>query len=293
MPMRRLVVLRTTSRPEWRRRSCRPSRTGTARTCSRRSAPSCRRRCGASRWRHSRKASCLRSVAGSRSPHTRRERGAHRARPAPTPGTPVGDAPAGHARPRVGVLALQGDFALHAAALESVGCEPVRVSLPEHLDQALAALVLPGGESTTMLRLLESTGLRAPLEAFVREKPVLGTCAGLILLSREADKLPAPTFGVLDVTTARNAWGRQVHSFTGEVDVPALGGAIEGVFIRAPRITRVGASVEVIATYEGEPVGVRQGHTVALTFHPELTTDRRVHAWFVHQVVHVEKRSSR
>ena len=185
------------------------------------------------------------------------------------------------------MLSLQGDFALHAAALSELGCEPVRVSLPEHLHPALAALVLPGGESTTMLRLLESTGLRAPVEAFVREHPVLGTCAGLILLARDADRLPAPTFGVLDVTAARNAWGRQVHSFSDEVEAPALGGALTGVFIRAPRITRVGEGVEVLARYRGEPVGVRQGNVVALTFHPELTGDRRVHAWFLNEVVKV------
>jgi 5'-phosphate synthase pdxT subunit len=188
---------------------------------------------------------------------------------------------------RIGVLSLQGDFALHATALDEVGCEPVRVSLPDQLDPSLAALVIPGGESSTMLRLLESTGLRAPLEAFVRERPVLGTCAGLILLAREADRLPAPTLGVLDVTAARNAWGRQVHSFTGEVDIPALGGTLQGVFIRAPRITRVGEGVEVLARYRGEPVGVRQGNVVALAFHPELTADRRAHAWFVNEVVKV------
>jgi 5'-phosphate synthase pdxT subunit len=192
---------------------------------------------------------------------------------------------------RVGVLSLQGDFALHAAALSELGCEPVRVSLPEHLDRSLAALVLPGGESSTMLRLLASTGLREPLEAFVRERPVLGTCAGLILLAREADRLPAPTLGVLDVTAARNAWGRQVHSFTGAVEAPALGGAVTGVFIRAPRLTRVGPGVEVIARYQGEPVGVRQGNVVALAFHPELTGDRRAHAWFLNEVVAAGKRA--
>lgn len=193
---------------------------------------------------------------------------------------------------RIGVLSLQGDFSLHAAALRELECEPVRVSLPEHLDADLAALVLPGGESTTMLRLLASTGLRQPLEAFLREKPVLGTCAGLILLSREADKLPAPTFGALDVTTARNAWGRQVHSFTAMVDAPEMGGDIEGVFIRAPRVTRVGPGVEVVARYQGEPVGVRQGHVMALAFHPELTSDRRAHAWFVEALVRPGKRKA-
>ena len=193
---------------------------------------------------------------------------------------------------RIGVLSLQGDFALHAAALRELDCEPVRVTLPEHLSPALAALVLPGGESTTMLRLLESTGLRAPVDAFIREKPVLGTCAGLILLAREADKLPAPTFGALDMTAARNAWGRQVHSFTAPVDAPEMGGTIEGVFIRAPRITRLGPGVEVVARHRGEPVGVRQGHVVALAFHPELTSDRRAHAWFVDELVRTGKRKA-
>ena len=226
------------------------------------------------------------SGARTRSPAARRRPAAEPARSGPA--VP----PASGARARIGVLSLQGDFALHAAALSELGCEPVRVSLPEHLDLALAALVLPGGESTTMLRLLESTGLRVPLEAFVRERPVLGTCAGLILLAHDADRLPAPTLGVLDVTAARNAWGRQVHSFTGAVEAPALGGAVTGVFIRAPRITRVGPGVEVIARYHDEPVGVRQGHVVALAFHPELTGDRRAHAWFLNEVVAPGKRAA-
>lgn len=185
--------------------------------------------------------------------------------------------------PRVGVLALQGDFALHAAALEAVGCTAVRVSLPEHL-AGLEALVLPGGESSTMLRLLDSTGLRGPLEAFVRTKPVLGTCAGLILLARTADRLPRPTLAALDITAERNAWGRQVHSFEDVVESPAIGGDVRGVFIRAPRIRRVGPGVEVFARYQGEPVGVRRGRVAAITFHPELTDDRRLHAWFVREV---------
>jgi 5'-phosphate synthase pdxT subunit len=186
--------------------------------------------------------------------------------------------------PKVGVLSLQGDFALHAAALRDVGAEPVRVSLPEHLSDDLGALILPGGESSTMLRLLESTGLRAPLERFVRERPVFGTCAGLLLLARDADKLPHPTLGVLDVDAKRNAWGRQVHSFTADVAAEPAGGDLPGVFIRAPRITRVGRGVQVIARLGEEPVGVRQGHTVALTFHPELTADRRFHRWFLRDV---------
>jgi 5'-phosphate synthase pdxT subunit len=185
--------------------------------------------------------------------------------------------------PRVGLLSLQGDFEKHRQALEPLGAEAVRVSLPEHL-AGLDALIVPGGESSTMLRLLEATGLRAGLERFVREKPVLGTCAGLILLARSADRLPAPTLGAIDITAERNAWGRQVHSFTGAVDVAPLGGTFDGVFIRAPRITRVGRGVEVIATLDGEPVGVRQGRVAALAFHPELTGDTRLHAWFLRDV---------
>lgn len=186
-------------------------------------------------------------------------------------------------RPRVGVLGLQGDFSLHAAALEACGCEAVRVSLPEHLE-GLEAMVLPGGESSTMLRLLDATGLRSGIERFVRTRPVLGTCAGLILLAREADRLPRPTLGALDITAERNAWGRQVHSFMADVDAPGLGHGLQGVFIRAPRIRRVGKGVQVFARYEGEPVGVRAGRVAAITFHPELTPDRRLHEWFVREV---------
>ncbi len=195
--------------------------------------------------------------------------------------TPRAQRPPG--APRVGLLSLQGDFERHRDAIESLGAEAVRVSLPEHV-RALDAMILPGGESSTMLRLLDSTGLRTGVEAFVRRKPVLGTCAGLILLSRSADKLPAPTLGVIDIGATRNAYGRQVHSFTDDVHVAPLGAALHGVFIRAPRITRVGKGVEVIATWQGEPVGVRQGNAVAIAFHPELTGDTRLHAWFLRDV---------
>lgn len=185
--------------------------------------------------------------------------------------------------PRVGVLSLQGDYAKHGEMLRGLGAEAVRVSLPEHL-HALDALVLPGGESSTMLRLLDATGLRTPLERFVRTKPVLGTCAGLIVLAKDADRLPSPPLAVIDITAVRNGYGRQVHSFHDAVDVAPLAGAFDGVFIRAPRITGVGRGVEVIATREGEPVGVRQGRAVAIAFHPELTSDSRLHAWFLRDV---------
>ena len=185
--------------------------------------------------------------------------------------------------PRVGVLALQGDFACHQRSLAALGATPVRVSLPQDLD-GVEALVIPGGESTTMQRLLEATGLRAPIERFVRERPVLGTCAGLILLGRETPGLPRATFGVLDVTVERNAYGRQIDSFSDMVDAPVLGGAFHAVFIRAPRIRRVGSGVEVIARRGEEPVGVRHGKAIGIAFHPELTQDLRLHRWFLEQV---------
>ena len=188
--------------------------------------------------------------------------------------------------PRVGVLSLQGDFACHRRTLEALGVEAVRVTLPRDL-AGLDALILPGGESTTMLRLLESTGLRAPLEAFVRDRPVLGTCAGIILLGTEVSPLPHPPFAVLDVTVERNAYGRQIDSFSAEVEAPVLGGPFHAVFIRAPRIRRIGAGVEPIARRGEEPVGVRSGRTVGLCFHPELTQDLRFHRWFLERVANL------
>jgi 5'-phosphate synthase pdxT subunit len=187
-------------------------------------------------------------------------------------------------RPRVGVLSLQGDFALHRAALEESGAEPVRVTLPGHLE-GVEALVIPGGESSTMALLMENTGLRGPLESLVAKRPVLGTCAGLILLAREGGTLPTSPLAALDVAVERNAYGRQIDSFSSPVEAPALGGHFDGVFIRAPRIRRVGPGVEVVARLpDGEPVGVRSGRAVGLAFHPELTPDRRFHRWFLREV---------
>lgn len=215
--------------------------------------------------------------------------------------------------PRVGVLSLQGDFACHRGALEALGAEPVRVTLPRDLE-GIAALVLPGGESTTMLRLLAATGLRAPVEAFVKSRPVMGTCAGVILLghggAHGSQGLPAPPLAVLDVAVERNAYGRQIDSFHEDLDVPVVGGRFPGVFIRAPRITRVGKGVEVIARRTSaeakheavhaakhetvqEAVGVRAGRVVGLCFHPELTGDLRLHRWFLTEVAGLDLPSSR
>jgi len=192
---------------------------------------------------------------------------------------------------RVGILGLQGDFARHRASLEALGVEAPPVRLAADLE-GLDALVLPGGESTTMLTLIEAYGLRAPLAAFLQSRPVMGTCAGLILLGRGSEWLPAPPFGALDVTVERNAYGRQVDSFAADVEAPVVGGRFHAVFIRAPRISGIGAGVEVIArrlpgtggTPEGEPVAVRQRRVVGLCFHPELTGDLRFHRWFLAEV---------
>ncbi|HEY6868009.1 MAG TPA: pyridoxal 5'-phosphate synthase glutaminase subunit PdxT [Candidatus Eisenbacteria bacterium] len=184
------------------------------------------------------------------------------------------------------MLSLQGDFERHGATLEALGVEPVRVTLPRDLE-GVAALVIPGGESTTMLRLLETTGLRGPIEAFARSRPVLGTCAGLILLGTSSEGLPAPTLGVIDAAVERNAYGRQIDSFSAEVEVPVVGGAFPGVFIRAPRIRRVGPGASVIARRGEEPVGVRQGEAVGICFHPELTGDLRLHRWFLSEVARI------
>ena len=191
--------------------------------------------------------------------------------------------------PRIGVLGLQGDFARHLAMLESLGVESVHVALARDLEQ-LDALVLPGGESTTMLRLLEASSLRRALERAVATLPVMGTCAGVILLGRGGEGLPAPTLGVLDVSVERNAYGRQRDSFSAELDTPVLAGGFRGVFIRAPRLGALGRGAQVVARLAagharaGEPVGVRQGRVVGLCFHPELTDDSRFHRWFLEEV---------
>lgn len=184
----------------------------------------------------------------------------------------------------LGVLALQGDYARHREALRRAGHDARLVGDAAAL-AACDALVLPGGETTTMLRLLQATGLREPLARFAAERPVLGTCAGLILLARrltDGGRVPAPPLGVLDVEVERNAYGRQIDSFQDALAlVPIDGGPFPGVFIRAPRIRGVGPGVEITVTRGGEPVGVRQGRVLGLCFHPELTEDLRLHRYFL------------
>lgn len=176
---------------------------------------------------------------------------------------------------RIGVLALQGAFAAHARALERLGHVPALVRLPRDLE-GLEGIVLPGGESTTMLNLLDRFELAEPLDRFVRSgAPVLATCAGLILAARAVTHPAQRSFGWLDVDVVRNAWGRQVDSFEARADAPR--DELPLVMIRAPRIGRVGHGVEVLATFEGEPVLVRAGAFTGATFHPELTESLDVH----------------
>jgi pyridoxal 5'-phosphate synthase pdxT subunit len=187
---------------------------------------------------------------------------------------------AGELRPRVGVLAIQGDYAAHAAALIEAGAEPVLVRTPEAL-ATLDGLIIPGGESTTMLRFLERGGFLEALKTFAETKPTFGTCAGCILLAKDVQHPAQGSLGVFDATVERNAYGRQIDSaiITQETSLP--GGPLEMVYIRAPRITRVGDGTEVLADRDGFPVLVRQGKLMAATFHPELSEDRRVHRLFV------------
>jgi 5'-phosphate synthase pdxT subunit len=179
---------------------------------------------------------------------------------------------------RAGVLALQGDFREHAAALAAAGAEPMLVRTPADL-AGLAALVLPGGESTTMGALAERFGMMAPLrEAISGGLPTLGTCAGMILLAAgTTGPRPQPQLGVLDVVVERNAFGRQVDSFEADLEVAGMAGPVRAVFIRAPWVRRTGPGVEVLAAVDGHPVMVRQGNVVGTSFHPELTGDARIH----------------
>ncbi|MGW8375816.1 pyridoxal 5'-phosphate synthase glutaminase subunit PdxT [Streptomyces sp. ODS28] len=185
--------------------------------------------------------------------------------------------------PVVGVLALQGDVREHFAALEAAGAEARQVRRPEELE-AVQGLVIPGGESTTMSKLCAAFGLLEPLRARVRGgMPAYGSCAGMIML---ADKILDPrsgqeTVGGLDMIVRRNAFGRQNESFEADLDLAGVpGGPVRGVFIRAPWVESTGARTEVLASYDGHPVAVRQGNLLATSFHPELTGDHRVHALF-------------
>ena len=175
---------------------------------------------------------------------------------------------------RIGVLAVQGNFREHAAVLRRLGADVVEVRKPEELE-GLDGLVIPGGESTAIQRLIDVYGLDEPLTRF--QGPLFGTCAGMILLDRDH-------LGLLDVALARNAFGRQVASFEADVELEGDDVPLTGVFIRAPRVAEAGPSVEILARLGGEPVLVRQGRILAASFHPELTADTRVHERFLQLV---------
>lgn len=179
---------------------------------------------------------------------------------------------------RVGVLALQGDFREHARAVASIGAEPVLVRLPDHIE-GIDALVVPGGESTTIGLLADRFGLVEPLRDLVAGGlPTLGTCAGMIFLaSGTTEDRDQVQLGVLDVAVRRNAFGRQDASFEADIDIEGIEGQVRAVFIRAPWIEKHGADVEVLATVDDHPVMVRQGRILATSFHPELTGDSRIH----------------
>ena len=182
--------------------------------------------------------------------------------------------------PLIGVLALQGAFDVHAKRLAELGATTCLVRKPEDLN-SLDALVIPGGESTTFLKHLERAGFYSALDTFVRTKPVFGTCAGCILLAKEVTNPPQRSFAVLDIAVERNAYGRQNDSVILHADTTLPGGPMEMVFIRSPRISRLGTNVEALAHRNGDPVLVRQGRILAATFHPELSDDRRVHQLFL------------
>lgn len=189
----------------------------------------------------------------------------------------------------VGLLTLQGDYEKHRQAFAALGRETCGVRRPAELDE-VGCLVIPGGESTTLTRLVDRAGLREPLVAFAARRPVMGTCAGLIMMAsgtaaEQASDYGVTPLGLLDCTVRRNGYGRQIDSFTAAVSLSA--GLVDdsadfpAVFIRAPRIVTVGPGVEVVARHGDEPVAVRQGHLLGLTFHPELTEDLRWHRAFL------------
>jgi pyridoxal 5'-phosphate synthase pdxT subunit len=180
----------------------------------------------------------------------------------------------------IGVLALQGAYEAHAQTLRMLGATPKLIRTPEDLE-GVAGLIMPGGESTTMLKFLERNGFFEVLQNFVRTIPTFGTCAGAILLASHVEHPAQKSLGALDITVERNAYGRQIDSTILKAETVLPGGPLEMVFIRAPRITRIGPGVETLASREGFPVLVRSGHLLAATFHPELSDDTRIHKLFL------------
>jgi 5'-phosphate synthase pdxT subunit len=183
----------------------------------------------------------------------------------------------------IGVLAIQGDYQAHKARLEELGADVTLVRKPDQLD-AIDAIVIPGGESSTFLNFLAERGFLDKLKDFVSTKPTFGTCAGAILLAKEVENPTQQSLGALDIRIRRNAYGRQIDSSIRQASTEIAGGPLEMVFIRAPKIVEAGKGVEVLARERGDPVLVRQGKIMAATFHPELSPDTRVHQEFLKMV---------
>ena len=183
---------------------------------------------------------------------------------------------------KIGVLALQGAVAEHTRVLSSLDAETIAVRLASELD-GLDGLVIPGGESTTIGKLLSDYGLLQPIRKLAKQGfPIFGTCAGLILMARNAPKSDIEPIGVMDIEVSRNSFGRQVDSFEADLEIPALhDGTFRGIFIRAPIIAKAEPGVEVLCKFEGKPVAVRQGKLLGCSFHPELTDDSRIHRYFL------------
>lgn len=183
--------------------------------------------------------------------------------------------------PPVGVVAIQGDFEKHIDSIQAAGGHAVEVRTAEEL-QDVDRLIIPGGESTTVGLLMQRFGLGEAIQERAREgMPIWGTCMGMIMMAREVEGSSQYTLGILDVEVRRNAFGAQVHSFEDSVKVEGIGEPVTGVFIRAPIVTRLGAQVQNLAEYQDRIVAVRQGNLIGTSFHPELTDDYRMHAWFL------------
>lgn len=191
---------------------------------------------------------------------------------------------------KIGVLALQGAFREHARMLQQLGADTVLVKLPKHLD-GIEGLVIPGGESTTIGKLMREYDLLEPIRAMGQEGlPVFGTCAGMIVMAKEIEGAEEPHLGLMSVRVNRNSFGRQRESFEADLEMPAVGDEpYPAVFIRAPHVTQVGAGVDVLAKYDDRIVAAREGNFLALSFHPELTDDPRIHKYFLSMVEEAKK----
>ena len=186
---------------------------------------------------------------------------------------------------KIGILALQGDFERHQVLITNLNVDSLQVRQPHDLEQC-QGLIIPGGESTTLIKLLKETGLFQLIPKFGEKYPIFGTCAGLILLAKEVVNNPVESFGLIDVTVERNAYGRQINSFIGGVDLELNGKAqkLEGVFIRAPKIVKIGEGVKILGKYYNEIVIVEKDKHLASTFHPELSDSRLIHQYFLGKV---------